>query len=130
MIANREDLIDLATWISEQAVLDVATPDEAVDIYLAERRLAGESYCFKDARDVWWAFNGIGWVAGVRSIRNRDNGLAGIRNRDNNDLDVLRDRIIHPNPGIHYKGLDSWSEAADWNGLTDDGVLVVAGSQR
>ena len=33
---DRESLIDLATWISEQPELDVATPDEAVDQYLAQ----------------------------------------------------------------------------------------------
>jgi hypothetical protein len=36
---DRDSLIDLATWISEQPVLDVATPDEAVDLYLEQREL-------------------------------------------------------------------------------------------
>lgn len=35
-ITLRELVIDFASWLSEQAVLDVATPDEAVDLWLAE----------------------------------------------------------------------------------------------
>ena len=35
---NRDDLIDFATWLSEQAEIDVATPDEAVDMFLGQRK--------------------------------------------------------------------------------------------
>ncbi len=36
IITLRELLVDFATWLSEQVELDVATPDEAVDLWMAE----------------------------------------------------------------------------------------------
>lgn len=33
-LADREQLVGFATWLSQQEELDVSTPDEAVDLYL------------------------------------------------------------------------------------------------
>lgn len=53
-MTTREDLIDFASWLSEQEELDVATPDEAVDMFLTP---VEESWCAKDGHGTWWALN-------------------------------------------------------------------------